>query len=211
MAYTCIDSIKDQVTTIPKYTTGWLGGLSRAVNGFREDQMSTTHPVRSVMPNTGLARMYFDGITYRKGMMTLKQLVFLMGADNFFKGVTNYFNNFGWSNGTIDDFISAIEPYFSSPAPEYTLDVWKTTWLLTPSLNILTIDWDPQALEVNAKLTIKQTYFTEDYPTLRYHKINLAFFLEDGTYTIQEVFVKNTEQTEVTYDASAGVKAILVN
>ena len=79
MAYFCVDSIKTKVTTIPQYTTGWLGGLNRAVGGFREDQMSTTHPVRSYMPNTSLARMYFDSITYRKGMMTLKQLIFLMG------------------------------------------------------------------------------------------------------------------------------------
>lgn len=125
MAYYCVDHIKDQVTTIPTYTTGWLGGLNRAVNGFHEDQMSTTHPVRSVMPNTGLARMYFDSITYRKGMMTLKQLVFLMGENNFFSGVTDYFNKFGWSNGTIDDFIASIEPYFESPDPEYTLTIWK--------------------------------------------------------------------------------------
>jgi len=35
MAYFCLDSIKDKVTTIPTYTTGWLGGLNRAVGGFR--------------------------------------------------------------------------------------------------------------------------------------------------------------------------------
>ncbi len=48
MSYYCIDSIKDKVTTLPSsYTSGWLGGLARAVGGYREDQMSTTHPVRS--------------------------------------------------------------------------------------------------------------------------------------------------------------------
>lgn len=80
MSYYCIDNIKDQVTTLPSpYTSGWLGGLARAVGGYREDQMTTTHPVRSEIPNTSLATVYFDSITYRKGSMTLKQLMFLMG------------------------------------------------------------------------------------------------------------------------------------
>jgi aminopeptidase N len=125
MAYSCIDAIRDKVKTIPAYSTGWLGGLERAVQGYREDQLSTTHPVRSLVPNTSLAKVYFDGITYRKGMMTLKQLSFIMGQDNFYKGVHIYFTNFAWSNGTIDDFLASIAPYFQPPTPALTLDVWK--------------------------------------------------------------------------------------
>lgn len=79
MSYFCIDGIKAQVTTIPAYTTGWIGGIARAVGGYREDQLSTTHPVRSAVPNTSVATVYFDNITYRKGLSVLKQLMFLMG------------------------------------------------------------------------------------------------------------------------------------
>ena len=70
--------------------------------------MSTTHPVRSVVPNTNLAKMYFDGITYRKGLMVLKQLIFNMGETQFFQGVTDYFTAFGFANGTLDDFVASL-------------------------------------------------------------------------------------------------------
>lgn len=80
MAYLCMDGIKDQVTTLPeKYTSGWLGAVSRVVGGYRDDQLSTTHAIRTDVPNTSLATAYFDNITYRKGLSTLKQLMFLMG------------------------------------------------------------------------------------------------------------------------------------
>lgn len=160
MAFSCLQDLKDKVTTIPQYTSGWLGCLKRAVGGYREDQLSTTHPVRSVVPNTNLAKMYFDGITYRKGMMTLKQLSFLMGSTNFFKGVTDYFNKFPFGNGTIDDFLACVSPYYTNPDPNYTLEVWKQMWLLTSSLNVLTSEWDPLSTSPTSTLTIRQTNYS---------------------------------------------------
>lgn len=108
MSFSCLEGIKDRQTTLPAYSTGWMPGLKRAIQGYLEDQMSTTHPVRSVVPNTNLATVYFDSITYEKGMMTLKQLFFLMGEDNFYKGINRYFTNFAWKNGTIDDFLNSM-------------------------------------------------------------------------------------------------------
>lgn len=211
MAYFCIDGIKDKVTTIPTYTSGWIGGVARVVGGYREDQMSTTHPIRSEVPNTSLATVYFDNITYRKGLSTLKQLMFLMGETNFFLGVTAYFNEFKWSNATIDNFLTHMKDFYIPPVPEYTLDLWKQTWLLTASLNVLAADWDSTSVDPKATLTINQIAFTPDYPILRYHMINVAFFYADGSYSTQKVLVLNTAKTTLTYDASKGVKAVLLN
>ena len=48
ISYYCMDSIKDQITTLASsFSSGWLGGLARAIGGYREDQMATTHPIRS--------------------------------------------------------------------------------------------------------------------------------------------------------------------
>lgn len=104
MAFSCLEAIKDTVTTL-KYTSGWIPGVERAIAGYREDQLPTTHAIRAEIPNTSLASTIFDRITYNKGLMTLKQLSYIMGADNFFKGVDSYFSKFGHSNGTINDFI----------------------------------------------------------------------------------------------------------
>lgn len=192
MAYYCMDGIKDKVTTISTYTSGWIGGVARVVGGYREDQMSTTHPIRSEVPNTSLATVYFDNITYRKGLSVLKQLMFLMGEANFLSGVTDYLTNFALSNGTIDNFLNSMQLFYTNPDPAYTLEVWREMWLKTSSLNVLTAEWDPTSTTTNATMTIRQTNYTVEYQLLRFHMVNVAFFKEDGSYTTQKVLVKNT-------------------
>jgi len=41
--------------------------------------------------------------------------------------------------------------------------------------------------------------------------VNIAFFQADGSYTTQRVLINNVAKTTITYDASPGIKAILVN
>ena len=118
ISYWCLEKIKNipEVSAFLQYATGWIPMMVRTVGGYREDQMTTTtHPVRSFVPNTSLATAYFDSITYRKGSTCLKQLLFLMGEDNFLKGLTDYFTKFAWSNGTIDDFLNSMSLYFFDP------------------------------------------------------------------------------------------------
>ncbi len=79
------------------------------------------------MPDTDIASSIFDGITYAKGAAVLKQLMFLVGENNFSKGLQSYFERFKWSNATIDDFLTDFKPYF--PTSTVTLDVWKHLWL----------------------------------------------------------------------------------
>lgn len=84
-------------------------------------------------------------------------------------------------------------------------------WILTPSLNIITSTWDPTSRAKQATLTLNQSNYTSTYDMLRYHMVNVAFFKADGTYTTQKVLIQNKPQTQVFYDASAGITAILVN
>jgi len=159
--------------------------------------------------NTSVAQTYFDRITYQKGSATLKQLMFLMGEDNFFKGVQDYFNEFGWKNATIDDFLNKMQKYFT--ITDFTLDDWKESWLLTPSLNTVSIEWDNTDLSDSATLTIRQNYYTDVYPTLRYHKTRVAFFKSDGTYDVKDILLTPTPTTTLTYKGSNNYQAILVN
>ena len=66
------------------------------------------------VPNTNVAGVVFDGISYQKGSTVLKQLMFLMGEDNFFRGLQEYFKLLQFQNGTIDDFLNAMRKYFDS-------------------------------------------------------------------------------------------------
>lgn len=52
--------------------------LARKAWGYHEDQLITTHPIATEVPNTIVADSIFDGITYSKGASTMKQLLYLM-------------------------------------------------------------------------------------------------------------------------------------
>ena len=84
-------------------------------------------------------------------------------------------------------------------------------WLLTPSLNVITVSWDKNSTSKSATLTINQDNYTNDYKMLRFHSVNIAFFKNDGSYTTQQVLITDTPTMTVTYDASPGIVAILVN
>lgn len=75
-----------------------------------------------------------------------------------------------------------MSKYFENK--DFTLDEWQQSWLLTPSVNVLTATWDPSDKKANATITIHQTYFAPEYPLLRYHKLNIALFKEDNTYDL---------------------------
>lgn len=111
IGYYCTEGIKDIVTTF-KYNTVLITMLGSTVPGYRQDQRSITHPIRSVVSNAEVANSIFDSITYEKGAATLYQLMFLMGEDSFFLGLQDYFRDFAWKNGTIDTFLQYLSNYF---------------------------------------------------------------------------------------------------
>lgn len=208
IGYYCTEGIKDIVTTF-KYNTVLITMLGSTVPGYRQDQRSITHPIRSVVSNAEVANSIFDSITYEKGAATLYQLMFLMGEDSFFLGLQDYFRDFAWKNGTIDTFLQYLSNYFY--VEQFTLDDWKKDWLLTASLNVLTPVWDPNDEATDAKLRIIQTAFTPIYPTLRYHQVRIFFFYEDGKYQKITTLIGNVNETVLTYSGNKKFQAVLIN
>jgi aminopeptidase N len=151
--------------------------LQRKGWGYHEDQMITTHPIRGKVANTSVADSIFDGITYSKGAATMKQLLYLMGAENFSKALSEYFHKYEWNNATIDDFLAEMQKHFQ--VTKFTLTQWRELWLDEASLNLIEASWDPNNHAHDAKLTIKQSAFSPDHPTLRIHKIKVGLFLEN--------------------------------
>ena len=145
--------------------------------------------------------------------MVLRHLNYLITDTRFFNGVKKYLTDFGFKNATIDDFITSMSAYFiPSPAiAGYTIQNWRDTWLLTPSLNVLVPSWDPTITSGNADLTITQLPYDNKYPTLRYHKIIVTYVKTNGTYNNQSVLVNNVTETKVTYNAANNYKAIILN
>ncbi len=69
-------------TNATRFTDAWTTFLSIRKNwGYRQDQLSSTHPVYCEMPDLEAVEVNFDGITYAKGASVIKQLVAYVGLD----------------------------------------------------------------------------------------------------------------------------------
>jgi aminopeptidase N len=208
ISHFCLEKIKGNVHTL-KYESSMASFLQRKGWGYHEDQMITTHPIRGPVANTSVADSIFDGITYSKGAATMKQLLFLMKEDNFSKALSEYFHHYEWNNATIGDFLAYMQKHFT--INEFTLTQWREMWLEKASLNIIEASWNPADNSPNAKITIHQSPYTHEHPTLRLHKIKVAFFTEDLHIDVIEVLVLPQAETVAEYDGSKNYKAILLN
>jgi aminopeptidase N len=108
--------------------------------GYVDDERPTaTHAVRGKVVDTDVAWANFDGIVYGKGAGVMKQLMYLIGRDNFSKGITKYFDRFAWGNATITDLLKDMEAFFPSGVD---VEQWRVSWLETPSLDVFEPLWD---------------------------------------------------------------------
>ena len=125
---------------------------------YQTDQLPTTHPIAGAADDTEIAFLIFDGITYGKGASVLKQLVKYIGPDAFRDGMRLYFRRHGWSNATLEDFLTCLEE-----GSGRDLDEWAQLWLRTASLNTLAAEWHAEDGRVTS-LSIGQSA-PADHPT----------------------------------------------
>ena len=76
--------------------------------GYKDDLAPTTHPIEAVLESSDLAEEILDGITYGKGACFVRQLIMRIGMETFLQGLRNYFQEFKWSNTTLDNFIQCM-------------------------------------------------------------------------------------------------------
>ena len=146
--------------------------------GYSEDSKSTTHPIAAEIRSTEEADGVFDGISYAKGAGALKQLVFLVGKENFGKAMKIYFERRAWKNARLQDLIDIYQEVLNGE-PESHLDMqkWNRDWLGTAGTNIIEAVWSKDS----SKIVFKQGFVLKEYPTLRFHKIKVSLFAEDGS------------------------------
>ena len=116
-----------------RFKNSWAGFNAERKNwAYRQDQLSSTHPVASDMLDIETVKANFDGITYAKGASVLHQLVAHVGRDNFIAGLQKYFAKHAYKNTTLPDLLSQLES-----ASGRNLDSWVATWLQTAGVNTL--------------------------------------------------------------------------
>ena len=79
----------DAWTTFGTYEKDWA---------YRQDQLSSTHPIVAPIRDLRDVEVNFDGITYAKGASVLKQLVAYVGREPFVAGLRAYFARHAWGN-----------------------------------------------------------------------------------------------------------------
>jgi aminopeptidase N len=143
--------------------------------GYRQDQLSSTHPVCSDLPDVEATKVSFDGIAYAKGAAIIKQMAAYVGTEAFTAGLRAYFARHRWDNAGLDDLVKALEN-----ASGRSVRGMAAEWLETAQVNTLRalvrIDEDGRY----ASAAIEQQA-PDGYPTLRTHRLAVGLYdLHDG-------------------------------
>jgi len=170
-----------------RFTDAWTTFLSVRKNwGYRQDQLSSTHPVYCEMPDVAAVEVNFDGITYAKGASVIKQLVAYVGIDSFVTGLRDYFAKHAWGNATFDDLLSALESASGRELREFSAQ-----WLETAQVNTLRPVIEQAADGTYGTVRVRQEA-TETHPTLRTHRIGVGLYDLVGSHLVRRELVEVT-------------------
>ncbi|TDC66407.1 aminopeptidase N [Micromonospora sp. KC207] len=154
-----------------RFSDAWTTFLSIRKNwGYRQDQLSSTHPVYCEMPDLEAVEVNFDGITYAKGASVLKQLVAYVGEEPFLAGLRAYFGKHAWGNATFDDLLSDLET-----ASGRELRKFAAQWLETAQVNTLRPEVTIGADGSYERVVVRQEA-PSGHPTLRTHRIGVGLY-----------------------------------
>ncbi|HVF18726.1 MAG TPA: aminopeptidase N [Mycobacteriales bacterium] len=154
-----------------KYEGGWTTFANHEKTwAYKQDQLSSTHPVAADMVDIHAVEVNFDGITYAKGASVLRQLVAWVGQDAFLAGLRAYFQRHAFANTELKDLLAELET-----ASGRDLSSWSKEWLETAGVNTLRADFatDDDGAFTSFRLLQEAT---SDWPTLRSHRVAIGLY-----------------------------------
>ncbi len=171
-----------------RFNQAWTSfHVDRKLWGYREDQMSGTHPISTDMIDLDTVEVNFDGISYAKGASTLRQLVAFVGEKDFLAGVSAYLKKHAWGNTELKDLLVELEAASGRDLSKFT-----DSWLKTSGVNML----KPE-IELNADGTYKSVAVVQLpplepaglAPELRKHHIAIGLYnkTEKGLERVQQI------------------------
>ena len=155
--------------------TRWTGAWTSFTSvwkawAYRQDQLTSTHPIAADIPDIQAVEVNFDGITYAKGAAVLKQLVTYVGRDNFLTGVRAYFGDHAWANATLAHLLGALER-----SSGRDLTSWSKSWLETAGVNTLRPSYELDSDGRFASFSVLQEAPPE-HPELRPHRLAIGLY-----------------------------------
>jgi aminopeptidase N len=170
------------------WTEAWTTfATSEKAWAYRQDQLSSTHPVAADMVDLDAVEVNFDGITYAKGASVLKQLVAYVGRDAFRDGLRAYFAKHAWGNTTLRDLLVELEQTSGRD-----LQTWSRLWLETAGVTTLV----PHLVVEDGVVTAAAIVQTapQEHPTLRPHRLAV------GCYDFVDGELRRSHRVELDVD-----------
>ena len=199
-----------------KYEGAWTTFSSMEKTwAYRQDQLSSTHPITAQIRDLDDVLVNFDGITYAKGASVLRQLVAWVGQENFMAGVRAYIEQHAWQNTELPDLMSELEA-----ASGRDLSEWTRLWLETSGVNTLRVEVETDEAGTITALRLRQSA-PDGSPSapgddvLRPHRLAVGFYDVDeatGRLTRTERFELDVagEVTEVAEAAGRRRPAVIL-
>jgi len=138
-----------------------------------EDQLATTHPIVCPCPDTNTAFDNFDSITYEKAASVMKQLMFVMGEEEFRKALVEVVKTYQYDCFDHEDFMNVMQKY-----TEVDLKDWSERWLKTTHVNLLIPELVKENGVIQSFQVVQKAH--EDHPVLRPHALKVGFFRLEG-------------------------------
>ena len=165
---------------VTQWGTAWTTfGTAEKSWAYRQDQLSSTHPIVADIRDLEDVEVNFDGITYAKGASVLKQLVAYVGREPFTAGLRQYFSQHAWQNTTLSDLLGHLEE-----ASGRDLKRWAQLWLETAGVNTLRpeLTVDERGFITAAAVTQSAV---EAFPTLRPHTLAIGCYDVEGDQLVR--------------------------
>ncbi len=155
---TCVDATE--------FTDAWVDStMARKIWGYAAERTPSTHPVAGLpAPDAESALQNFDGISYAKGAAVLRQLIASIGDEGFIDGVRAYLREHAYGNGTLADFIGAMER-----SAGRDLSSWSKAWLESAGADVI---------EVNRAAGVITRTAPPAFPAERAHTLDVAAFAD---------------------------------
>ncbi|GLY16438.1 aminopeptidase N [Kineosporia sp. NBRC 101677] len=193
-----------------RWSDAWVTFADNAkARAYRQDQLSTTHPIAADIVDIRSMEVNFDAITYHKGASVLKQLVATIGQETFWAALRRYFARHAWGTATLADLLAAL-----TEETGREMNGWAAEWLQTTGPNTLHAEFTLDESGTYSSFAVLQTAPPE-HPTLRSHRIAIGLYDEKAGAVVRrhrvelEVSGARTEVLELIGQARADL--VLVN
>lgn len=111
---------------------------------YSVDRSGGAHPIRQTLDNLKDAGSLYGNIIYHKAPIVMRQLEWLMGADNFRDGLRDYLKTYAGGNASWPDLIRILSRHSSA-----NLEGWNSVWVNGAGRPVITC----QADSVNGNIT----------------------------------------------------------